>query len=106
MASGDSVAYAGQRDIRWNFPQCCRSPFRSYRHARAAAVPAPEAAFRVHQWAPGIIRVMNAEPAEMSVRELRADLADVIHAASTRDHVTFLTSRGRPASRLGSLAPP
>src|SRR5260370_33624127 len=96
MASGDSVAYAGQRDIRWNFLQCYRSPFRSYRHARAAAVPAPEAAFRVHQWPPGTIRVMKAEPAEMSVPELRAALADVINAASTRDPGTFVTNRRPP----------
>ena len=39
------------------------------------------------------------EPAEMSVRELRADLADVINAASTRDQVTFVTSRGRRGLR-------
>ena len=47
---------------------------------------------------------MKAEPAEMSVRELRADLADVINAASTRDQVTFVTSRGRRAAGVVSVA--
>ena len=47
---------------------------------------------------------MKAEPAEMSVRELRADLADVINAASTRDQVTFVTSRGRRVVGVVSVA--
>lgn len=47
---------------------------------------------------------MKAEPAEMSVRELRADLADVINAAATRDQVTFVTSRGRRVAGVVSVA--
>jgi prevent-host-death family protein len=47
---------------------------------------------------------MNAEPAEMSVRELRADLAGVINAAATRGQVTFVTSRGRRVAGLVSVA--
>ena len=47
---------------------------------------------------------MKTEPAEMSVRELRADLADVINAASTRDQVTFVTSRGRRVAGVVSVA--
>jgi prevent-host-death family protein len=47
---------------------------------------------------------MKPEPAEMSVRELRADLADVINAASTRDQVTFVTSRGRRVAGVVSVA--
>ena len=40
----------------------------------------------------------------MSVRELRADLADVINAAATRDQVTFVTSRGRRIAGVVSVA--
>jgi len=40
----------------------------------------------------------------MSVRELRADLANVINAASTRDRVTFVTSRGRRVAGVVSVA--
>ena len=47
---------------------------------------------------------MDTEPAEMSVRELRADLADVINAASTRGQVTFVTSRGRRVAGVVSVA--
>ena len=47
---------------------------------------------------------MKTEPAEMSVRELRADLADVINAAATRDQVTFVTSRGRRVAGVVSVA--
>jgi prevent-host-death family protein len=47
---------------------------------------------------------MKTEPAEMSVRELRADLADVINAASTRGQVTFVTSRGRRVAGVVSVA--
>ena len=47
---------------------------------------------------------MRAEPAEMSVRELRAALADVINAAATRDQVTFVTSRGRRVAGVVSVA--
>ena len=52
----------------------------------------------------GTISVMDTEPAEMSVRELRADLADVINAASTRGQVTFVTSRGRRVAGVVSVA--
>jgi prevent-host-death family protein len=38
----------------------------------------------------------------MSVREIRADLADVINAAGNRDQVTFITSRGR---RVAAVVP-
>jgi prevent-host-death family protein len=48
--------------------------------------------------------VMKPAPAEMSVRELRADLADVINAAGTRDQVTFVTSRGRRVAAVVSVA--
>ena len=47
---------------------------------------------------------MKIAPAEMSVRELRADLADVINAAGTRDQVTFVTSRGRRVAAVVSVA--
>ena len=40
---------------------------------------------------------------EMSVRELRADLADVINAAGTRGQVTFVTSRGRRVAAVVSV---
>src|SRR5580693_8258312 len=47
---------------------------------------------------------MNDDPTEMSVRELRAGLADVINAAATRDQVTFVTSRGRRIAGVVSVA--
>jgi prevent-host-death family protein len=47
---------------------------------------------------------MKAESAEMSVRQLRAELADVINAAGTRDQVTFVTSRGRRVAAVVSVA--
>ena len=47
---------------------------------------------------------MTTPSAEMSVRELRADLADVINAAGTRDQVTFVTSRGRRVAAVVSVA--
>jgi prevent-host-death family protein len=47
---------------------------------------------------------MKTAPAEMSVRELRADLADVINAAGTRDQVTFVTSRGRRVAAVVSVS--
>ena len=47
---------------------------------------------------------MKTAPAEMSVRELRADLADVINAAGMRDQVTFVTSRGRRVAAVVSVA--
>ena len=40
---------------------------------------------------------------ELSVRELRADLADVISAAGTRGQVTFVTSRGRRVAAVVSV---
>jgi prevent-host-death family protein len=46
---------------------------------------------------------MKTAPAEISVRELRADLADVINAAGTRDQVTFVTSRGRRVAAVVSV---
>ncbi len=47
---------------------------------------------------------MEVEPTEMSVRELRSDLADVINAAATRGQVTFVTSRGRRVAGVVSVA--
>ena len=46
----------------------------------------------------------SAPTGEMSVRELRAGLADVINAAGTRDQVTFVTSRGRRVAAVVSVA--
>lgn len=40
----------------------------------------------------------------MSVRELRAKLADVINAAGMHDQVTFVTSRGRRVAAVVSIA--
>ena len=40
----------------------------------------------------------------MSVRELRADLADVINAAGMHDQITFVTSRGRRVAAVVSVA--
>ena len=40
----------------------------------------------------------------MSVRELRAGLADVINAAGMHDQVTFVTSRGRRVAAVVSVA--
>lgn len=45
---------------------------------------------------------MALETADLSVRELRASLADVINAAITRSQVTFVTSRGR---RVAGVVP-
>jgi prevent-host-death family protein len=45
-----------------------------------------------------------ASAEEMSVRELRAQLADVINAAGMRDQVTFVTSRGRRVAAVVSVA--
>ena len=47
---------------------------------------------------------MEMMSAELSVRELRAALADVINAAATRNHVTFVTSRGRRVAAVVSVA--
>lgn len=46
---------------------------------------------------------MKSEPAEMSVRELRANLADVINLAAVHDQVTFVTSRGRRLAAVVSV---
>ena len=46
---------------------------------------------------------MKTAPAEMSVRELRAELADVINAAAVHDQVTFVTSRGRRLAAVVSV---
>jgi prevent-host-death family protein len=40
----------------------------------------------------------------MSVRELRAALADVINAAGMHDQITFVTSRGRRVAAVVSVA--
>lgn len=40
----------------------------------------------------------------MSVRELRAGLADVINAAGMHDQITFVTSRGRRVAAVVSVA--
>jgi len=45
---------------------------------------------------------MSTDPQERSVRELRADLADVLNAAGVRDQVTFVTSHGR---RVAAVVP-
>jgi prevent-host-death family protein len=47
---------------------------------------------------------MKTAPAELSVRELRADLADVINAAGMHNQVTFVTSRGRRVAAVVSVA--
>jgi prevent-host-death family protein len=41
---------------------------------------------------------------ELSVRELRAELADVINAAGTRGEVTFVTNHGRRVAAVVSVA--
>lgn len=46
---------------------------------------------------------MKPASAELSVRELRADLADVINAAAVHDQVTFVTSRGRRLAAVVSV---
>jgi prevent-host-death family protein len=52
----------------------------------------------------GSIRVMKTAPAEMTVRELRADLAELINVAWTRDQVTFVTSCGRRVAAVVTVA--
>jgi prevent-host-death family protein len=47
---------------------------------------------------------MSSQTAELSVRELRAELADVINSAGIRDQVTFVTSRGRRVAAVVSVA--
>jgi len=41
---------------------------------------------------------------EMSTRELRAELADVINAAGMHNQITFVTSRGRRVAAVVSVA--
>jgi hypothetical protein len=41
---------------------------------------------------------MQIAPADVSARELRADLADVINAVRTRDQATFVTGDSRTAT--------
>jgi prevent-host-death family protein len=43
----------------------------------------------------------NPEP-ECSVRELRADLADILNAAAAHGTITYVTSRGR---RIAAVVP-
>jgi len=45
-----------------------------------------------------------ASTEEVSVRELRAELADVINAAGMHDQVTFVTSRGRRVAAVVSVS--
>ncbi len=46
----------------------------------------------------------TASAEEVSVRELRAELADVINAAGMHGQVTFVTSRGRRVAAVVSVA--
>jgi len=46
----------------------------------------------------------NPPVEEMSTRELRAELADVINAAGVHKQVTFVTSRGRRVAAVVSVA--
>jgi prevent-host-death family protein len=48
--------------------------------------------------------VMELASDEVSVRELREGLADVLNAAGTRGQVTFVTSRGRRVAAVVSVA--
>lgn len=43
-----------------------------------------------------------ADEAELSVRELRANLAEVLNAAAVRGQVTYVTNRGR---RVAAVVP-
>jgi prevent-host-death family protein len=43
-----------------------------------------------------------SESAEMSVMELRGDLADVLNAAAVRGQITYITNRGR---RMAAVVP-
>jgi prevent-host-death family protein len=52
----------------------------------------------------GFHRRRKTAPDEMSVGELRANLAAVINAAGTRDQVTFVTSSGRRVAAVISAA--
>lgn len=41
--------------------------------------------------------------AEITVREVRNRLADVLNAAAVRDQITFITSRGRRVAAIVSV---
>ena len=45
---------------------------------------------------------MTDPPAELSYVQVRAHLADVIHAASVRGQTTYITNRGR---RVAAVVP-
>jgi prevent-host-death family protein len=45
---------------------------------------------------------MEKEPAELSVRDLRASLADVLNEAAVHSRITYVTSRGR---RIAAVVP-
>ncbi|MCF3962455.1 type II toxin-antitoxin system prevent-host-death family antitoxin [Streptomyces fuscigenes] len=45
-----------------------------------------------------------AEPTEMSTVEVRANLADVLNAASAHDRITYVTSHGRRIAAIVPLA--
>ncbi len=58
----------------------------------------------VHKCSPDNISGMETPSSELSVRELREGLADVLNAAGTRGQVTFVTSRGRRVAAVVSVA--
>lgn len=45
---------------------------------------------------------MAEDSIELSTAEVRANLAEVVHAASVRDRITYITSRGR---RVAAVVP-
>jgi len=45
---------------------------------------------------------MSEQTREMSTREVRASLADVVNQAATRGQITYITSRGR---RIAAVVP-
>jgi prevent-host-death family protein len=45
---------------------------------------------------------MESEPVDMSVADVRRELADVINAATTRHRTTYITNRGR---RIAAIVP-
>ncbi len=69
-------------------------------------------ALRLAQHLGSLLGALGGDPAsrgaapaeEMSVRELRGALADVINAAGMRGQVTFVTSRGRRVAAVVSVA--
>ena len=50
----------------------------------------------------GTLTYMSEPPAEMSARDVRAHLADVLNAASVRGQTTYITNRGR---RIAAVVP-